>query len=148
MSEAVADSAHRRARKGEAGFTLVEVVFASSVLALTLVMLFGSMLSISYLAVIAQDRSNATTMLTSVMEEIRGKDYAGLLAYVAPVSVGKPVKTISLQCLQADGTKLALPVKAAPAVALPNPCRVVCTVNWTDSKGRALSLTSAMWHYR
>ena len=55
------------AKRGEAGFTLVELVFASGVLAMTLVLLFGSMLSVSYLAVIAQDKANATTLLTSVI---------------------------------------------------------------------------------
>ena len=142
------EDAPKSGGKGEAGFTLVELMFASGVLAMTLVLLFGSMLSVSYLAVIAQDRANATALLTSVLEEAKTKDYTSLLAFSPPVSPGKPVKTIALQCLQADGTKLGLPVKVIPSVQLPNPLRLVCTVNWTDSKGRTLSVTASAWHYR
>ena len=149
MSIRVNTGEGRTLRRNEAGFTLVELMFASGVLAVTLVLLFGSFLSVSNLAFVAQDRVNAATALTSVMEELRTKDLNGLLGYVPPVLTGKPLRTVSVQCLQSDGTKLTLPTDPKSLLsALPNPVRVLCTVNWTDKKGRTQSVQSTAWYYR
>jgi type II secretory pathway pseudopilin PulG len=123
--------------KNNAGMTLVEVMLASGVMATALSLLFGSLMSISVIGRISEERVSARAELGSVMEGLNGKTGAQLLAYVKPTLKGPGTnRAIVVQAYQANGTAVNLPFVGQTPPTLPNPVEVKVTYTWTDEKGR------------
>lgn len=129
-----------------AGMTLVEVMFAMAILATTLSLLFGSLISISVVGQLNEEKAVANTALNSTLEELRGKPLKDLLLYV-PETPEKPgtERTVQLECYDGDGVAIPLPMDLAvdpnsgalldALPDLPNPLEVKATLLWTNEKG-------------
>lgn len=133
-------------RKGEGGFTLVEVILAAGALATALGIMFGSLVSINVMGQVAEGRTRAATVLAGVMEEIQMLDYNGMLAYVPqPVSSEDLNVTVVVEAFNAAGSAVALPLQTGTGVnapSFPNPTEVRATILWSMNDGRIYSLTS------
>lgn len=128
------------------GMTLIEIMFAMGILAATLSLLFGSLISISIVGRINEDKAVANTALNSTLEELRNKPLQDLLLYT-PETPDHPgvERTVQLECYDDDGAAIAIPmdleVDAAsgallePLPDLPNPLEVKATLLWTNEKG-------------
>lgn len=135
-----------RRTANNAGMSLVEVMFAMGILATTLSLLFGSLISISIVGQLNEEKAVANTALNSTLEELRGKSLKDLLLYV-PESPEKPgvERTVLLECYDGDGVAVELPMDLAvdastgallePLPDLPNPLEVKATLLWTTAKG-------------
>ncbi len=128
------------------GMTLIEIMFAMGILATTLSLLFGSLISISVVSRLNEEKAVANTTLNSTLEELRGKPLKDLLFFVPETPEMPGVeRTVSLECYDDDGTVLALPLDLEidadsgallePLPDLPNPLEVKATLLWTDQKG-------------
>ena len=129
-----------------AGMSLDEVMFAMGILATTLSLLFGSLISISVVGKLNEEKAVANTALNSTLEELRGKPLKDLLLY-APDTPEKPgvERSVLLECYDADGTAVELPMDLAvdpdsgalleALPDLPNPLEVKATLLWTNEKG-------------
>lgn len=129
-----------------AGMSLVEIMFAMGILATTLSLLFGSLISISLIGRLNEEKAVASTALNSTLEELRGMPLKDLLLYV-PETPDKPgvERTVLLECYDDDGAAVEIPMElevdpdsgvlleALPD--LPNPLEVKATILWTNEKG-------------
>src|SRR5688572_23384894 len=120
--------------KSTAGMSLVEIMLASGVLATALSLLFGSLMSISVIGKISEERVAARVELSSVLEEFSDmKQASDLLGYTLPTVEGPGVNhTAVVQAYLADGTAVSLPSVANPQPTLPNPVEVKVTYTWED----------------
>lgn len=127
------------------GMSLVEVMFAMAILATTLSLLFGSLISISVVGRLNEEKAVADTAVSSTLEELRGKPLKDLLLFV-PETPEKPgvERTLLLECYGADGVAIPLPMDLAVDANgvlqealpdLPNPLEVKATLMWTTQKG-------------
>jgi len=132
----------RRVQRNAAGVTLLELMFASGVLAVSLAMLFGALVSINVLGGVSEERAVAASEIAGVLEHLRTLDYADLVAYQLPWSVTEPgtERALVVECFDADGGSLTLPLSVPegedPPV-LPNPLEVKVTLLWANENGRA-----------
>lgn len=135
-------SCHSPARQhgNESGMTLLELMFAAGVLAVTLALFFQSLINITAADELNNERVVARTHATSIFEDLRGRVYAQFLAYTPPTFPNAMRnETVSLLCTQADGTTVSLPASAS--LVLPNPVTLQCTVTWLDTVGHSMSQT-------
>jgi len=124
--------------RDDAGLTLVEIMIAGGILAMSFVFLLGSIVSISSTGESSENRSKAQTDLSTVLEEVRSVSYDQLLAYVPPElpGLGDSVN-VEVVCLAGGGVEYELPIDAdLLAAPLPNPVEVRVTVSWLDRMGR------------
>jgi type II secretory pathway pseudopilin PulG len=136
----------KRNPANNAGMSLVEVMFAMGILATTLSLLFGSLISISVVGKINEEKAVANTALNSTLEELRGMPLKDLLTY-APETPGMPgvERSVLLECYDDDGAAVELPMDLAvdpdsgalleALPDLPNPLEVKATLLWTNQKG-------------
>lgn len=129
-----------------AGMTLIEIMFAMGILATTLSLLFGSLISISLVSRLNEEKAVANTALSSTLEELRGMPLKDLLLFT-PETPDKPgvERTVTLECYDDDGTAIAIPMDLSidsvsgallePLPDLPNPLEVKVTLLWTNEKG-------------
>ena len=117
-------------------------MLASGVVALALFMLFGSLISVSFMGEVTESKADASITLDGTLEYTRTLEYEDMLEYVSPEIEGVGVKSvITLECFDADGDSVALPL-TAPAgeelaiPALPNPLEIKATITWSDNAGR------------
>lgn len=144
----------------ESGMTLLELLFASGILALSLSLAFGSLVSVNRVGGVVEDRTIATTHILTVFEQLTPLNYQTLLLYQPPtftgltrrsttgqVVSGTVAETVVVDVYTSDGSTLRLPQTTAPSVALPNPMRIRVTVTWMDKQGRLQSYYMARWFY-
>ena len=137
----------------QSGVTLIELMFAAGVLAMALALLFGSLLTISSAGEVTRSRGVAATHLAGIMEELHGLSYGALLEYIPPSLDGAGVEEVlEVECFDASGGALALPVDAETfeslAEPLPNPLRVQSTVTWYDAQGHEFSFSVSQLYHR
>lgn len=134
----------------ESGFSLLELMFAAGIMAMTLSLLFGSVITITLSGKVSENRAVAATHLSSVMEELRGASYNALLSYIPPDHEGAGVgEAIEVRCFDAAGVAVPLPVDPESLDGpLPNPLRVECTVEWEGEQGHGFSTTASQLLYR
>ncbi len=126
----------------QSGMSLLEVTFAAGIMATALSLLFGSLISISLIGRLNEDKSVAHTELASTMEQLRSLDFADLMTFTpqTPTTPGTE-QTLSLEAYLADGTVLALPLtpdqtgEVTVPPNLPNPLEVRATLLWRNDKG-------------
>jgi type II secretory pathway pseudopilin PulG len=131
----------KRIPNSQSGMSLLEVTFAAGIMATALSLLFGSLISISLLGRLNEDKAVANTALSGVLEEIRTLDFNDLVVYTPAVPDKPGVKrTVSLECYGADGLPIALPLVAdetgdVELPDVPNPLEVKATMLWTNDTG-------------
>lgn len=127
---------YRRGIRENAGIALLEVMFATGIMALTLSMIFGSVISLSDLGSISENRRVASSHLASTLEHIRAWSYDQVVAFAPPAP--DAVETVTAVCMDAGGNPAALPVNiSALSSPLPNPLEVRVTVTRLDAKGHS-----------
>ena len=141
----------------ERGVTLLELTFACGVLALTLSLLFGSMMRISLANTATEGRAVAVTQVASVMEEFRGTPADEMLSFYPPYfeELGH-YEYVELKCFDENGGVWYFPIYEGEDAGgqeyvvppLPNPLQVECTVRWYDEWWRDHSYTVSEWIYR
>lgn len=132
----------QRICNSRSGMSLLEVTFAAGIMATALSLLFGSLISISLIGRLNEDKSVAHTELASTMEQLRGLDFTDLMTFTpaAPTMPGVE-QTLTLECYLADGSARALPLtpnilgEVTVPENLPNPLEVRATLLWRNEKG-------------
>ncbi|MFA6243282.1 MAG: hypothetical protein WC655_20255 [Candidatus Hydrogenedentales bacterium] len=120
------------------GATLLELAIASGILATTLVLLLGGIMSISDAHSLTSDRTSASIALEEVIEQVHTLTYDELLSYVPPPprSLGA-MASITISCVDATGAALDTPINPTSLQqALPNPIEVRILARWSDDRGR------------
>ncbi len=128
-----------------AGFTLVELMIAAGVLATSLGLLFGSLVSLSLLGQVAEGKTMATAYLSGVLEEVRQMPRDSLFAFSPQTPPQQPGYTLAavLDALDADGNAVRMPLaNPASGAALPEPVSIRVTVVYATPKGHVFSITS------
>lgn len=135
-----------KSRTGNDGFTLLELTFASGILAMALSLLFGSLLTIVLVAQLNEDKAIASTHVASVLELVRGMSVDELLEFEPP-ELDRPGvrRAVSLVCFDTQGNAVELPlVSDAPVPELPNPVEVMATVLWRNAKGHVFETSATI----
>ncbi len=132
----------KRTCNSQSGMSLLEVTFAAGIMATALSLLFGSLISISLIGRLNEDKSVAHTELASTMEQLRSLDFSDLMTFTPPTPTTPGVEqTLTLEAYFADGTTLALPLtpnilgEVTVPENLPNPLEIRATLLWQNEKG-------------
>jgi len=136
----------RQLRAKRAGFSLLELTFASGILAMTLSLLFGSLLTITMVARLSEDQAVANTHLASALERVRGMSLDELMAYEAPELKRPGVRrAISLVCFDVEGKMVELPLTGDEEMPeLPNPLEVKATLLWSNDRGHVFESSATV----
>lgn len=131
----------KRVVTNQSGMSLLEITFAAGIMATALSLLFGSLISISLLGKLNEDKAVANTELASVLEEVRTMDFNDLVVY-SPAAPNYPgvERAVNIECYTEDGAAIALPLAEdesgnVDVPALPNPLEVRVTLLWSNEKG-------------
>lgn len=131
----------KRKPTSQSGMSLLEITFAAGIMATALSLLFGSLISISLLGRLNEDKAVANTALASVLEEVRTMEFTDLMTYTpeSPAHPGKE-RVVTLACYTADGSAIELPLAAdeegnVDIPDLPNPLEVRVSLLWSNEKG-------------
>jgi len=129
----------KRSRK--AGMTLLELMVASGMLTLAMSMIFGSLMSISVVGNLSENRVDAVNAVSSVLEQVRQQSYEQILNFTPPELTCPGVRrTVTLECYNSAGTAIPLPLGESQSLpSLPNPLEVKATLIWEDESGRVYS---------
>lgn len=133
---------------GKRGMMLTELLFASGILTLTLVLLFGSIQGLARVREITKGRAAAVAYLNSVLEDVRARSLRDVLSSQppAPEQLGPDAK-VEVSCFDAQGNCLVAPLAPdADWAKLPQPTEVQARVFWKDFKGRACSVSASVLH--
>lgn len=147
------DHRSRGPRLDNAGVTLLELMFAAGVLAITLGILFGALVTLNVMGQIAEGRTQASTALAGVLEEVRLLTFDQLIAYIPePIESAGLDIALLIEVFDADGDPLPLPLAPGgggnPISSLPNPVEVRATALWSRGGGRIFSSTASTFHGR
>lgn len=134
----------------QGGMTLVELMFAVGVLGAALAMMFGSLMTVSFLGEFSQQRTNAVGQVNSMLEEIRALDRDDLLRYKVPTIKNGP-GTVNVAVALAYGAnnesyylpQITSTTTTPPTVNLPNPTEVRVLFVWMDVRGRVYHVESS-----
>jgi len=93
---------------------------------------------------LSDDRSEAMVVLAGTVEQLRFMTHANMLAYSPPTQAYGPgtTRALTVNCYDANGQALSLPIAGTPPANLPNPLEVRARLVWQDKSGRAY--TAAM----
>lgn len=127
----------------DAGIALIEVMFATGIMALTLAMVFGSVISLNDLSSVSSTRRVVSSHLTGVLEQLRTSSYDEVLSFTPTASDAS--ETVTAVCADARGESVALPVNVQSLTEpLPNPLEVRVTVTRNDAKGHPLAVSGSV----
>ena len=141
----------RKRIKDKSGMTLLEIMFASGLLATAFALLFTCIISLAVLRRAAETRQIAVTHLATIMEEVRDSSYNELLGYVPPQFEGlEEILSVQLECFDETGYPIELPVSAEARSslneALPDPFEVRVTVSWANDSCPPFTMSASALH--
>lgn len=129
--------------RSKAGLTLLELIFAVGVLSIALGIMFSTLINLFSMGQIAEGRTRAAMIMTSVMETVRGMDAETLLVWDPnPIEFEDSNAVVMIEAIGNDGGSVELPA-ANTLSEFPNPMEVRTTVFWTQTRGRVFSLTAS-----
>lgn len=140
----------KRTTKNEAGMSLIELMFATGILAGTLSMVFTSLIGISVVGTTNEGRLRAATTVASVLEEVNALSFADTLKYAPPSDLSAPgvYHQVQVEMLlssssgddeESPGTAVvtALPVATGfNTTSVPDPVEIRVTLTWQEQNGR------------
>ena len=131
-------------RSNSDGMTLVELVFAVGVLSVALGIMFSSLVSMYGMGQIAEGRTRAAMIMTSVMDDLRElPDLPTVLAYTpGDIAFEDAEAVVLVEAIANDGSPVPLPA-AGNAATFPNPVEVRTTVFWNQVRGRTFSMSGS-----
>jgi len=121
-----------RAARTKGGFTLVEVLIAATVLAISALVAFPTMLSFVALSDSARQKNVATHDLSTAMEDVMSTPFNQVTATYAPGAAIPKFDRLHL-----TGQRIVV-AYADPAA---DPLVITLTATWTDSHGRPMRET-------
>lgn len=130
------------------GMTLLEVTFATGILAMSLSLLFGSLISLTLVARLNEDQTIANTELTSVLDKVAQLPLEKLVVYQPPTPNRPGVKrAVSLVCFDREGAPVNLPLPSEDGEPvempdLPNPLEVQAVMLWSAPSGHVFQSTA------
>jgi hypothetical protein len=128
--------------------TLLELMFASGILAVAFSVLFGSLVTLTTAGQLTEGRMDASAALATVMEDVATLNYSSLVKYTPPI-LAKPgtSRTIKVELLvpKTGGgtTPVALPLSSTYTGTVPNPVEVRTTLQWVESRGYVLQAVAS-----
>lgn len=131
----------QRQSTNERGFTLIELMIASSLFIVGIVAALQSFVGSNNLRMDAEQRTTIQSRTHSVMDEIYRADIDALLAYVPPQYDGFPTFDIAISYVDMDGNQVTPPL--VDVTELPNPLQVFVTTTSTLASGREVTMTTA-----
>ncbi|MCP4639895.1 MAG: hypothetical protein GY851_05660 [bacterium] len=136
---------HRALTSSSAGLTLLEIMIATGILTIALVMSLGSVISISTASDSTADQAVAMATVASVLEQIQTLSFDEVMAYYPGASSELGATTaISLVCYDTTGTPVSMPCNPEDAgVSFPNPMEAQVTVVWRDLGGRPRTMRAS-----
>lgn len=133
----------------ERGMTLLELMIAAGIMAVGLVAIFGSLLSLTDTSNLSEERSAGMAQVGSLVEDFRTMSYDDMMAYEPPPITGVGAGAVEVRCYYSDGSYVTLPTdEGSLPEPLPNPCQVQLKLKWEDKKGRPMEVSASMWHRR
>lgn len=130
------------------GMTLLEVTFATGILAMALSLLFGSLISLTLVARLNEDQTIANTELTSVLDKAAQLPLEELVVY-QPSAPDRPgvKRAVSLVCFDREGAPVNLPLSREDGEPveipdLPNPLEVQAVMLWSAPSGHVFQYTA------
>ena len=137
----------RATAANEAGMTLIELVIASGIVMGGLVLMMGSIMSISQTTTQSAERAQASIQMVSLAEFYQDMTLDEMLTFKPPMLDGLGVtQSVEVDCMGSNGEYLSLPMDSmvdSERATLPNPLEVRIAVEWRDSSGRRYSKTVA-----
>ncbi len=67
--------------RNDTGLTLIEIMIAAGLMTITLVLIMGSLISVSKQSKVSEIRATATNFSTSVLESLRGRSYEDIMTF-------------------------------------------------------------------
>jgi len=131
-------TARNGARGSRRGFTMLEVMFGTLVLAISLLAAFSSQVLSLNLVRTSRDVNTATSELTAALEEVITPSIDAIPTTYAPNTA---IAKFAGRALRDESIVVAYPNFAGGAV--PNPLEVVVTITWTAWNGRPATLSLA-----
>ena len=129
----------KKTRKGEGGFTLVELMLAAGIVLTAIVFAMGSLMSMSNTTKSSADKAASRMNLSSITEEIRDMTLNELVEFQAANQGGLgATESITLSCRLTNGNMVDIPLTEENLTVddFPNPLETHITVTWTDSNSR------------
>lgn len=130
-------------RSGQEGMTLIEVMMAVAVLAFSFSVVYGSLISMYMLGRTNEDRVQAVTAVSSLLEEIQAMDMTALADYSTPkINLPGVEHWVTAEVVvpsELSGEEpdiVTLPLTDTSVGSLPNPAEVRVTLFWKDKDGR------------
>jgi len=124
--------------------TLIEVTLATGVMALTLSLLFGSLVNIKTIGDVSRDSTRATMVLENTLEQVRNISPSNLMSANLSVTDGPGVsRTIQVKVVNGSGTWITLPSAGTSIGSLPNPVEAQVTIIWRDERGHVFSRSAS-----
>lgn len=147
--------------KSQSGMTLLELMFALGIVAMSLAMIFGSLISVMIMGRVSESKTEAAAVLSSIMEELQAQSFETLVKYTPPAMHGPGVKyDVDIHCVvspPADDTPLGetvgellpetlvpLPLPLTFTAALPNPLEVRAEITWQEDSGHVFKSTASI----
>ncbi|HKX45399.1 MAG TPA: type II secretion system protein [Planctomycetota bacterium] len=126
----------RRRPRARSGFTLLELVFALSVLSFALVSAFASQLGSLDLIRASRETSIASADMQAAFERVYTLQKDDLPQPGSEFEAGQPVAAFEGLHLQDQRVVATYPTWAGGMAAVPDPLEVVLTMTWSDFDGR------------
>lgn len=127
--------------------TLLELMIASGVTTMALVMLMGSLASISSVSSISQERALSAAHLSSIMEEVGATNIDSLFTYEPPAFRGLRGEVVTVTCVDVDGEEIELPLETTlDPPALPNPVQIRARIVWQSASGHTHQRVVSTFH--
>ena len=130
---------HRRATGAGAGFTLLEVMLAISVLLIAVMAAMSTQVSSMNLLRSSEEMTTAMTDLHVAMEELLVTPQIANIPVVFPAATPIPAFTN----LNLDGESIVPTYPGVGAGPVPDPLEIVLTLTWNDWRGRAMTASVA-----
>ena len=150
----------KKFRHARLGMTLIEVMWASGVLAIALALLMGSVISISVVGAINEGQTQAISALSSVLEELKTMPFEDVLTYTPPdlacpgksfmvtVSLVIPPDTEESESEESEPHVIALPLPpdgptSAEELTIPNPVELHVVLAWEEDNGQIFQVNGS-----
>lgn len=133
----------KRRLRNDSGVTLLELMLACGVMAVTLSMLFGALVSMNVIGETTRARTEATTALANVLEQVRFTPSTSMMSTTISLAEGPGTRrAVVLKAADASGNWTTLPSSTSIGT-LPNPLEIQATLVWEDENGRVYSASAS-----
>ncbi len=136
-----------RPTRPDAGMTLLELMIAAGIMATGLVLLMGSLATITHTGASSEERAIAAAHMSTLMEELAQTNIDTLFDYEPPAFPGLQRERVTITCVDSAGELVPLPADPSQlANPIPNPVEIRIVVDWRSRSGHPHRVTAATFH--